>query len=243
MSYWQATRHPVPCMFFVLPLLGVYEYGVIALGGPQSTAVRNGADAWLRWFLDSAGPGLSLLAPVAIAVGLIFHGLRHKSDAPDDEPSILLGMVLESIGLAIALWWLSRHFGPLLDTLGINLATPGPASASASAPPVLAQVVTFLGAGIYEEVAFRLILFSGLVAVLRVALIPRLVAVAVAIVISAAAFAAVHHLGARGESVDGYVFTFRFLAGVLFSVVYIFRGFGIAVGTHACYDVLVGIPV
>jgi hypothetical protein len=34
--------------------------------------------------------------------------------------------------------------------------------------------------------------------------------------------------------------TFRFAAGMLFCVVFLFRGFGIAVGTHALYDVFAG---
>ena len=32
MSYWKATRHPAPCLFFVLPILAIYEFGVIAIG-------------------------------------------------------------------------------------------------------------------------------------------------------------------------------------------------------------------
>jgi hypothetical protein len=39
------------------------------------------------------------------------------------------------------------------------------------------------------------------------------------------------------------VFAFRVVAGLLFSVLYAVRGFGITVGTHACYDVLVGISI
>ncbi|MBX7104930.1 MAG: CPBP family intramembrane metalloprotease [Gemmataceae bacterium] len=242
MSYWRATRHPAPCLFFVLPLLIVYEYGVIALGGPKSAAVRNGADAWLRWLLDQAGPGISLFAPVAIGLVLIFRALRHKDDAPPDAPSVLLGMVIECIALAVGLWVMSRSFGPILDAMGINLSTPSAAAGGAASTP-LSQAVTFLGAGIYEEVLFRLMLFGGLIAILRIALIPKTLATLLAAVLSAFGFAAVHHLGARGEAVDGYVFAFRVLAGLIFAAVYAFRGFGIAVGTHACYDVLVGIPL
>ncbi|OYW17651.1 MAG: hypothetical protein B7Z52_06405 [Burkholderiales bacterium 12-64-5] len=36
-------------------------------------------------------------------------------------------------------------------------------------------------------------------------------------------------------------FTFRLLAGAMFGILFIWRGFGIAVGCHAAYDVVVGI--
>jgi hypothetical protein len=38
----------------------------------------------------------------------------------------------------------------------------------------------------------------------------------------------------------GFSFLFRFLAGICFSLVFIYRGFGIAAGSHALYDILMG---
>lgn len=238
MSYWRATRHPVPCLAFVLPLLCIYEYGVISVGGAQAISVRNGADAWLRWLLNAAGPNFGLFAPLLIGIGLIYWALRRRGDAPGDSQAIVLGMFLESVGFAIGLWALSRSFGPMLDALGVTLSTT-----PNNPPTAVAQSVTFLGAGIYEEVIFRLGLYGGAAFFLRGALVPRSLATLLAAGLSAVAFAAVHHLGARGESVDGYVFAFRALAGLLFVGIYALRGFGIAVGAHACYDVLVGIAV
>lgn len=238
MSYWQATRHPGPCLAFVLPLLCVYEYGVISVGGAQAISVRNGADAWLRWLLNAAGPNFGLFAPVLIGAGLLFLALRRRSDAPEDSPSVVMGMLFESIAFAIGLWALSRSFGPMLDALGITLSTK-----LEQGPTPVAQSVTFLGAGIYEEVIFRVGLYGGSIMILRGALVPKTLATILAAALSALAFAAVHHLGARGEAVDGYVFAFRAAAGLLFVGIYAFRGFGIAVGAHACYDVLVGIAV
>lgn len=226
---------------FVLPLLVVYELGVVAVGGPQSLSVRNGADAWLRWLLATAGFGLGILTPALIVVGLFAWALRCKREPPNDPVAVALGMVLESVGLAVALWALSRAFGPMLDSLGVTLATPSQPTAASASP--LAQAITFLGAGIYEEVIFRLGLFSAVAALLRAALVPGFVAGTIAIAVSALGFAAVHHLGAHGEAVNGYVFVFRALAGLIFTVIFVLRGFGIAVGAHACYDVLVGIAL
>jgi membrane protease YdiL (CAAX protease family) len=103
-----------------------------------------------------------------------------------------------------------------------------------------ARVVTFVGAGIYEELLFRLILYSAIQLLLQMLLAPKMVAVSVAAVVSAAGFAAAHHIGPYGEPFKETIFLFRFLAGMYFAALYQFRGFGIAVGAHACYDVLVG---
>jgi membrane protease YdiL (CAAX protease family) len=65
----------------------------------------------------------------------------------------------------------------------------------------------------------------------------------VAAVFSATVFAAAHHVGPYGEPFDDFVFLFRAVAGLYFAALYQTRGFGVAVGAHACYDVLVGVAV
>jgi hypothetical protein len=54
-SYWSATRQPLPCLAFILPILIAYEVGVARLGGPAADALRAGADAWMRRGLMSLG--------------------------------------------------------------------------------------------------------------------------------------------------------------------------------------------
>jgi membrane protease YdiL (CAAX protease family) len=144
-------------------------------------------------------------------------------------------MALESFFFAVGLWAMSRGLGPFLDHYGIKLA------AGIGPKDPVAQLITFVGAGIYEEVLFRLVLMGGLVAVLRVAQVPGLLAGLLAAVGSALAFAAAHHLGPYGEPMDGFVFVFRALAGLYFAALFYFRGFGVAVGAHAGYDVIVGV--
>jgi membrane protease YdiL (CAAX protease family) len=146
-------------------------------------------------------------------------------------------MALESVAGALGLWAFSRAFAPLLEAAGVPLAVDSPPLSTAP----YGQVVTYVGAGIYEEVMFRIVLYSGLCAVLRVALLPKRVAIALAAGAAAIMFAAAHHIGPHGEPVDGYNFLFRVLAGLYFTLLYQLRGVGIAVGAHACYDVLVGI--
>src|SRR5260370_345177 len=126
----------------------------------------------------------------------------------------------------------SLHLGPLLGDLGSKLNISNKA---------LGRVITFVGAGIYEEVLFRLLLFSALRFVFRIIAIPTLLAALLTMLTSAVLFSAAHHIGPYGEAFDRYTFLFRMLAGLYFALLYQLRGFGVAVGTHACYDQLVSV--
>jgi hypothetical protein len=237
-DYFSATQHPWSSLIFVLPLLVIYECGVLWLGAAEPEAVRNGADTWLRWGLEQIGLHEPYWAPAILALLLVGWGWLRFYDRPVGLLNVWIGMTIESVVFAVGLWLgVSKTLVPMLDELGIQLATGPPTE------PVCEQVISFLGAGIYEEVLFRLILFSGLVWLLRTAEVPHIVALLLGAVTAAAIFSGAHHLGPYGEPYNGYVFLFRTLAGLYFTFVYQARGFGIAVGAHALYDVLVVIIV
>jgi hypothetical protein len=236
-DYFSATLHPWSSLVFVIPLLAVYEFGVLWLGAAEPDTVRNGADTWMRWGLDQVGLHQPYWAPAILAAFLIGWGWLRFTDRPTDLVSVWIGMTIESVAFALGLWAVSRYLVPVLDYLGIQLAAGPPAD------PAFEQIVSFLGAGIYEEVLFRLVLFSGIAWLLRTAEVPRPLAVLAAAVTAAAVFSGAHHLGPYGEPYNGYVFLFRTLAGLYFTAIFQLRGFGIAVGAHALYDVLVGIVV
>ncbi len=236
-GYLRATRHPWPCLLFLLPLLLAYEAGVLWLGGTHPEALRNGADSWLRWTLDGFGLSHLYLPPALIVVVFLIWSWLRRWDRPYDCVGLWIGMVMESAGFALGLWGLSRGLGPFLDRLGIRLNCPPSTEAT------LGQIITFVGAGIYEEVLFRLFLFSGLIWLLQQVQFSALKAVPLAALASALIFSAAHHVGPFGEALDSYVFLFRTLAGLYFALLYQLRGFGIAVGTHAAYDVLVGVLI
>jgi hypothetical protein len=235
-TYLSSTRHPWAGFLFLLPLLLAYEGGVLWLGGDQAAELRNGADAWMRWVLEVFGAGHVLVAPaVVLAVMLVWSWWRW-ADRPEDPITTWFGMAFESALFAAVLWQFSRNFGPIIDGLGIKLQIT-----VRTAPP--GQILTFIGAGIYEEVLFRLGLFGGLALLLRAVRIPWLVAWILAASAAAAAFAAAHNVGPYGEPMRPDYFVFRTIAGLYFTVLFVARGFGIAVGAHAGYDILVGVTV
>jgi membrane protease YdiL (CAAX protease family) len=241
-SYYPATRHPWPCFLFLLPLLLLYEGGVLWLGGTEPEALRNGADAWVRWALSSFGLNQMYLPPVFLMGIFIVWSWWRRRDRPFDLLGTTTGMAIESVLFAVGLWVISRELGPFLDLLGVRLSAgePPPAIAQSSLEQAVGQVVTYVGAGVYEEVIFRLLLFSGLEWLLGWIAVPEPLTTLLGAVGSAAVFSAAHHFGPFGEPFNGYVFLFRTLAGLYFAVLFRLRGFGIAAGAHACYDVLIG---
>lgn len=235
LTYLKSTCHPWVSLLFLVPLLTAYEVGVFYVGGDR-TYVAAQADAWVRGMLENYGAAQVFVAPLAVVVVLLVWSWWRWSDRPQDPLSTCFGMAFESAAFAFLLWQFSRNFGPIMDHLGIRLEI-------AMRPTPAAQVLTFVGAGIYEEVIFRLGLFTLLAGVLRTIALPGGAAVLVAAIGSALAFAAAHHVGEYGEPMQPYVFLFRFLAGLYFAFLFTLRGFGIAVGAHAGYDVLVGVTV
>ena len=174
---------------------------------------RNGADVWLRTLLDQAGFGAYFLLPVLTIIGLLaWHHVEH--DRWRWSGGILAGMAVEC-----GFW----------------------AVAAGVAEGFLARFVAFCGAGLYEEVLFRLLLMPALAWCCgRLGARPPAAAIQ-AIVGSSLLFSLAHYVGPLGDAFDPYSFTFRFLAGMFFAVLFSLRGFGIAAGSHAAYDMLVGL--
>jgi Type II CAAX prenyl endopeptidase Rce1-like len=255
-AYWTATRHPWSCVLFVLPLLAIYEVGLYFLGPTPVATLRNGADVWLRTGLAAVHISPTYGAPVVLLVILLAWTLLYREARPHDPLGVWIGMTVESIVFAALLYGISQGVWPLLNSLGGMLdggsgKTPSldvaPCLGTVSGPnapaPALVNLVRYFGAGIYEETLFRLLFFSGLLAALNLAELPSRWSILIATLASAFLFAGAHNLGPHGEAFQGSIFLFRTLAGVYFAWIYCVRGFGVAVGAHAGYDVLVGLLV
>ena len=99
-----------------------------------------------------------------------------------------------------------------------------------------------LGAGIYEELLFRVLVVGALAWLAkRVFGWGPVGAGLFATILGALVFSLFHYIGPYGDAFRLSSFAFRAIAGVLFSGLYLTRGFGITAWTHALYDVLVTI--
>jgi membrane protease YdiL (CAAX protease family) len=229
-GYWQQSLRPLVSLVFVLPMLAAYEGGIVALG-PQAT--HNGAAVWLQHALATLGLGQYVLLPVVTCAALL--ALHYISRQPwKFSPWVLGGMLVESAMLAIFLVVIFRGYSTVIGSLA-------PRAALASTGDHVGQLLGYFGAGIYEELLFRLILLTLIAGVVEAAGAPKRASLITAIIASSVIFAAAHYelFAASGLEFSWRTFGFHLVCGLYFGTIYVLRGFGIAAGAHAFYDVLV----
>jgi hypothetical protein len=238
-SYWEASRSHRYSLLFALPLLLLYEALAASLAyDPSVGGVRNGADVVLKsLFIAVAGHRGPMLFMGLVAVGSLWLIWRDvRANGRQLQAWVFGGMTLESLGLALA-------FGLVVGTLTVHLLGPLGALAAPNAVGDMswsARLMLSVGAGLYEELLFRVVLVAALANGARMALgWRRGAAGTVATLLGALLFAGFHYVGQYGEPFEIQSFTFRAIAGVMFSAVYLTRGFGITAWTHTLYDVFV----
>jgi hypothetical protein len=100
-----------------------------------------------------------------------------------------------------------------------------------------AQVLVSLGAGIYEEFLFRVLLLAILVFLLqRLMRLPHTIAYGMAAMLGALLFSAFHYIGPFGDPFYVSSFLFRVVAGLVLTGLYFARGYGVTAYTHSLYD-------
>lgn len=196
----------------IFPLLLAYEIGVLFAGRV------NGADVITRAVYGTLGKATYLLVYAAIAVGFLLWIRRGKRWATL-RLEIAAPVVLEAAIYALTL-------GALLSLIVDRLLGLGLTGG---------ELVSALGAGVHEELVFRLGLLCGLVALFR----ESKVGVVAAIAISSVLFSLAHHVGIYGETFTMHAFVYRCFAGVAFALIFWFRSLAHVVYAHVFYDVLV----
>ncbi|MGH7523999.1 MAG: CPBP family glutamic-type intramembrane protease [Gemmatimonadales bacterium] len=233
-QYLAESRSPRYAILFAVPLWIAYETMAWLLSTPGGPGVRNGADVLLKApFVRLAGTrgviGFEVFL-LAIAAWLVVRDWRRH---PGPLRIGVFGiMALEAAVLALIVGVVLRyatatllHYFTLSSPAGLGTST---------------QLMVSLGAGIYEELLFRVILVGGLswLAGRAFGWSPRGAAI-FAVLVSALLFSAFHYVGAYGDTLRLSSFLFRLLAGLVFSTLYVVRGFGITAWTHTLYDIAV----
>ena len=209
-----------------MPLLLAYEFLALVLSREDVLQVRNSAGILLKTILQMFGihsPFWLGIALVAV-IGLAWF-LRERGIARFRWP-YLLAIIAESAFYAATLGYVINFF-----TQAMRLAISGYAEKEVG-------IMLALGAGVYEELVFRALLFSysgfTLAYVLKV---NPWIAYPSAAVISSIVFSWFHYLDSAPFSLSSAAF--RFVAGLLFCVLYKLRGIGVAAWTHALYDLFI----
>jgi len=235
-GYFHSSRAPRYSILFALPLLVAYE-GLAALLSSPGGGLRNGADALFRSaFTAVAGArGPALFMAAIILLGMVLVALDMKRSGQPIRGRYFVVMLAESTLFAIA-------FGLVIGTLTAQLlgathllAVGAPTGIVALSRPT--RLMLSLGAGLYEELFFRVALVTGLAATARILFgFGRGTSATFAVILSAILFSLFHYIPPFGDPFQITSFTFRLLSGLAFSALYVTRGFGITAWTHALYD-------
>lgn len=223
-TYRSRTHQPLTCLVFLLPMLLFFHIGSSFYNISSLLAVRD-----MGRLLSVFGAGSAQLAVAVLLVGVLLLAHLMSGQSWKVQPKVLGGMAVESI-----VWML-----PLIAMAMLNVKVLA-ATWGEQAVFVMKESLIAVGAGIYEEFLFRLA-FIGLAVLLLVKVFGlKKEPVSIAAVVVAGICFSLYHFHWRqfgGTMVfPWHDFIFRFAAGVYLGGIYLVRGFGIAVGTHAAYD-------
>jgi len=237
--YPEASTRPLETLLFLLPLLACYEVGLAMWLRRGPGTLTNKAHGGMVGLFQALGVraedlGLPLLSLPAAGLLLTLLAWQVIGRFPwRARVTTIIGMYGESLALAAPLLPLGMLAGRGAERFALAAA-----GAEFEGMDTLTRLSMALGAGVYEELVFRMAVMGGLhmlisdVAGWRG---PR--AWIMAMVASALLFALYHPLRLADGGFDAWKFSFLLLGGGWFGTLYHWRGFGIAAGTHAAYDV------
>ncbi len=229
--YLDKTSGVLYSYLICLPLLFLYEI-LIRISQPGAEQmVRISVDVWFRTIFHLLGINAisATLFIAAIAGGIIVY--KKRNEITRLRKHYFGYMLLESFVYALLV---GTIIGIFLGTL-LNLSAESPLHSLSK----LQLIALSLGAGLYEELFFRVILVSLFLYLFKRVFSGKYTPYFFAAVIAALIFSAVHYIGEFGDPFTLESFLFRFLFGLALNVIYVIRGFGIAAWTHAKYDLLV----
>ena len=227
-NYWRYSRSAYYSAVAALPLLVIYEI-LIVLSQSRYWGIRNAADVWIRTFLMAFDLQAQHITFVLIGISLALipiaksraRGIKLKANyfalmfAECLAFSLVLGVVLQSI-----------------LRLG-GLSSGGPGSG------LMQNLALSVGAGLFEEIIFRVILLNLIFLLLSPLFKKKVVAAVFSVLLASFLFSLSHYVGTMADTWQLYSFMFRWGAGLLFTVLYFIRGFAITAYTHAFYDIWV----
>ncbi len=224
--YLEDSRRLDIAVLLTAPLFVAYEAGLLFFTRGD---VRNAADVRLKEWASALHPHLPLVLNTLVLLGFVAAALRREK-APV-VAWLTPALLLEATAYALVL-------GPVSMAV-IRLV---PLAAGASVNGAVVNVLFAIGAGLYEEVLFRLLVVGGLVWLLeKRGGFPKWFSRGFPLVFAAVLFSMFHHVGPLGDPFEWRVAIFRGLAGVLLGLLFLFRGFTVTVWTHALYDLLLAL--
>lgn len=221
---WKAKSNAWTDLALTVPIFVGYHLGVVTLD------VRNAADWVTSELTELASNNLMLYWGLTLVIGLALVAVLALLGRGQAFEPWRFGLVAAEGALYAVLMGAAAVY--VVGSLRLGGGHPVGFGAG---------VVMSLGAGFYEEVAFRVGLFGLPALLIRLWFGPlrRWLVTAVWALVAAALFSAWHYVGPLGDPFELRSFVFRWVCGLAFTAIYVLRGFAPVVWTHALYDIWV----
>jgi hypothetical protein len=236
-TYAHRTHWPLQCLIFITPLLLFYQIAAAIhpwVASPDQAPPHVVAFVLLLRFFEIFGAAGNILPPLAVVAILISWHVARK-DKWTLDPPLYAGMAAESVVWAIPIFVIGLVLVRTSWRMAGGMALQAPIGPGSL--PWQTEIVLSVGAGIYEELLFRLMAIILLnIVLVDIFELKTTTAIPLVLILSAVMFSAYHYLG--NEPFNAATFLFRTAMGIYLAGIFIYRGFGIAVGAHAVYDVI-----
>jgi predicted Abi (CAAX) family protease len=223
-DYFRKSSSPLYSFIITLPIFLIYELGIFWMRNIEFNYIQNGADVLIEQIILKLGFDVIYVSSIIflfILLIIIYYQKRHFNSLSISR-SYLGVMFLESIVYASILFFLMGNLY-LMDV---------------STNDIYCNMILSLGAGIYEELIFRvLLIYISYQSIKFLFRLGKFSANFYAVILSAILFSLFHFIGA--ESFNQEAFAVRFIAGIFLASLYVQRGFGITAITHSFYDIFV----
>lgn len=229
--YFKNTNTLLYSYLISLPLLLLYEVLIFIAQPDSEQVVRISVDVWIKTLFSYFGQDVLSITLIFVALLGIFVLYRERQKLSTLKAGYFLTMLIEASAYAFIL--------ALIISMTVSSLLQIAAPQTVESLSTLQLLALSLGAGLYEELFFRVILVSLLLFAMRYFVKTKWLRFTLAIVIAAFLFSLVHYIGDLGDPFTIGSFLFRFLFGLALNAIYIFRGFGMAAWTHAIYDIMV----
>ena len=223
-DYFNKSSSPLYSFIITLPIFLTYELGIFWMRNIEFNYIQNGADVLIEQAILRLGFDVIYVSSIIflfVLLIIIYYQKHHFNSLSISRPYLGI-MFLESIVYAGILFFLMGNLY-LMDV---------------STNDLYCNIILSLGAGIYEELIFRVLLiylfYKSMEFLFRSG---KFSANFYAVIFSAILFSLFHFIGA--ESFNQEAFAVRFIAGIFLASLYVQRGFGITAITHSFYDIFV----
>lgn len=227
-DYYNSSKSTFYSFLFVVPLIMTYELAAFVLNKSDIEGLRNGADVVTKQILSLFGMAgfyaLSILVLI-ILIALFYREMKDKEFNLNYR--FLFIMLGESLIYAVLFGFIVGNITKIILQVPTSFSWKH-------------QLVLSLGAGVYEEFLFRVVLISLFSLIFsKVVGLKRITSLGLAVIISSLIFSGFHYVGIFGEPFLLQTFVFRFIGGLVLSILYVTRGYGITAYTHSFYDLFI----